>query len=423
MHIFIFGNLNSGKSHLAQQLSPHLPNYKYLAIDDYRIKYSDGSLEGKQQAVERFVTAVINQDDALVDFSGCGAAAEMLQKKLSKCNGILLVCTRHASDCISAIDTKKYDLIPYPSEYKKQETLEQTIKRLEKEVSFDFLTDQWQAFIWQSYQVPYALEINAVLDLISIEHHITVEQVKLVVLNNPLIHSAIIYGSMGANTVNRLSDLDFFIETTCDPLNIQTYFASAFSTKIVHSDLLENKITLRLKSTLLIELVCGQHLNETALYFRESQIKHASSCVLKGNAETIKLLQHFMSKDQSGSERAKPIAAQLYFLFCSLPKLVANSDTYKYHFHIAIMQHYAIQLEHLLIGNEQHNYLPKYAADTLPVFPWQVFATTATRFNPNQYQQLQCYLIDLYAKLEKKKLIKQSLYFTPANLHLHLIEN
>ena len=190
---------------------------------------------------------------------------------------------------------------------------------------------------------------------------------------------------------------------------------------IVHSDLLDRKITLRLKSTLLIEIVCGKQLCDTALYFRESQIKHVSSCVLKGGTNTIDLLQSYITQKRNSADRARSIAAELYFLFCSLPNLIANSDTYKYHFHVTIMQHYAIQLEHLLIGIEQHNYLPKHAAITLPAFPWQRFVTTATQFNISQYHTLKDYLVDLYQKLESEKLINQSLYFTPENLHLHKI--
>ena len=41
MKLFVLGNINAGKSTYIKKIFSKLPDYKYIAIDEYRIKYND----------------------------------------------------------------------------------------------------------------------------------------------------------------------------------------------------------------------------------------------------------------------------------------------------------------------------------------------------------------------------------------------
>ena len=44
MHIYIFGNLNSGKTMLSKQMQGRLPEFTYLSLDEYRIRFGEALL-------------------------------------------------------------------------------------------------------------------------------------------------------------------------------------------------------------------------------------------------------------------------------------------------------------------------------------------------------------------------------------------
>ena len=215
----------------------------------------------------------------------------------------------------------------------------------------------------------------------------------------------------------------FNIRSEIEPEAMKLLLEQHFEQQLLHSDLLDKKITLRMKSALLIEVVCGRELDETALYYRESQIRRPEMTVLKGGKSTVEVLHKFLEEHKSIQEMASPIAAELYFLFCSLPKLIQSGDTYKYFFHVTIMQHYAVQLESLLIGGTKYNYLPKHAANTLPDFPWECFSTLPARVERKQYLALYDYLRELFLRLEGKHLAVEGQYFTVDTEHFHNLIN
>lgn len=419
MRIFVLGNLNSGKSWLCQQLAGYLDDYSILSLDDYRLRLGDGTITGELAARQAFSDAVLSNDNAIVDFTGIGEFAEQLQNQLAHCCGIALIRTRSDKECLANLSMNKYEAIPYPEEFKRIETPEATISRLAGEVSK--LEEQWKPFVWQTYSVPHLNDGVDFISGLSIEHHMVVDKIRVAANNNDEIISAITYGSIGAGTVNRLSDIDIFIETHCDVDTMHGYFCEYFADEVIHSDILKQKITLRLTNCILVELTCGKELTRTEVYYRESRIKHPESTILKGDDSVLEHLKIIVENHISVEERAKPICADLYFLLCSLPALLEKEDTYKYHFHVNIMQHYSLQLEALLADETSHNYLPKYAAQKLPAFPWHCFKTDPTLSSRKQYSQLLSYIKILFHRLELKGLIKPGHYFTDSQMCLHTL--
>jgi hypothetical protein len=84
-----------------------------------------------------------------------------------------------------------------------------------------------------------------------------------------------------------------------------------------------------------------------------------------------------------------------------------------------IIRHYAIQLEHLLMGQSAHNYLPKRAVDNLPDFPWKSFETCSTSIDPKQYFSAHQYLKRLFQRLEAVGLLESNKYFSKQTELLH----
>ncbi|ELV8643684.1 hypothetical protein QNE66_003360 [Vibrio vulnificus] len=419
MHIFVFGNLNVGKSTFCKALSEKLPTYTLLSLDCHRQLYSDGSLEGEVLACDKFVDAVANTPNAIVEFTGCGPVAEKLQAALTHKCGILVVITRNMAENIASLDSEKFENVPYPIEYKQQQTLVETIEQLEERTSLSALEQAWQGQIWQSYTHDLEQSFHAFWDTFPLEHHDRIERINRFALSETDIDVAVIYGSLGANQVALDSDIDYFIQSS-EPASywleaLQSYFGH----EVVHTDILDNKITLRFRTALLIEVVVGKQLSDIALYYRESLIHNCDFTFVKGKVEHRNELISFLEQQVSNSNSVASIASELYFLFCSLPKLVKSNDVYKYSFHTMIIRHYAIQLEHLLIGNSAHNYLPKQAAANLPGFPWMSFEIPPKSIDPNQYFSLHNYLKELFQRLEKAGLLEVDKYFSKQTELLH----
>ena len=163
-------------------------------------------------------------------------------------------------------------------------------------------------------------------------------------------------------------------------------------------------------------------MSDIGLYYRESNIHNHFFSLFRGDTETIRLLERLSKKVESIQSRASRVCAQAYFLFCSLPKLISNNDTYKYAHHTVIIQRNAIQLEHLLLGIIEHNYLPKRAADHINDFPWHCFNVKGDCIEKTQYQELYDYLELLFARLVSKGFIASDKYFTKATKTLHHVD-
>ncbi|MEZ9835284.1 hypothetical protein AB4341_17315 [Vibrio breoganii] len=422
MHIFVFGNLNVGKSTFCKALSEKLPTYTLLSLDSYRQIYSDGSLEGEALACGKFVDAVVNTPSAIVEFTGCGPVAKQLKDALTHKCGILVTITRNMAENIESLDSEKFENVPYPIEYKQQQNLVQTIEQLEDRTTLSALELAWQDQIWQSYTYSFEQSFQSFWDQFPLEHHELIERINRFVLREIGVEVAVIYGSLGANQVVIDSDIDYFIQSSFPASYWLDSLQQYFGHEVIHADLLGKKITLRFKTSLLVEVVVGKQLSDIALYYRESLIHNSDFTFVKGSLEHSVQLISFLDQQVSTSHSVALIASELYFLFCSLPKLVKAGDAYKYSFHTMIIRHYAIQLEHLLLGNSAHNYLPKQAAVNLPDFPWISFETSPKSIDPNQYFLLHSYLKGLLQRLENVDLLEPEKYFSKQTESLHHLQ-
>ncbi|MGV1717910.1 nucleotidyltransferase domain-containing protein [Vibrio furnissii] len=421
MHIYIFGNLNSGKTTLSQQIQRRLPEFPYLSLDEYRIRFGDGTEQGEQLACEYFLAAVKQQENAIVEFTGYGQTASLLTNQLDRKTGISICCTRDIEQSINSINDEKYSETPYPSSYKRLQAVDEAIIFLKDKVMPTALETHWQRQIWQSYCFDFSDNFDAFWAAFPLSQHTWVSKLNKVLSTDTSVSTALLYGSLGANQLTKRSDIDLFIQSSISVQEWHERLLRLFGEQLTHTDILGSKITLRTQDRLLIEIVVGQSLSDIFLYYRESQIYNVHFTILKGEFGLAEQLDAVTKAHTSEQKQATELAAQVYFLFCSLPNLIANNDSYKYHFHCAIIQHYCVQLEHLLLSEFKHNYLPKHAATTLIDFPWQAFECSATRIITEQYVELYQYLITLFEKLRTKQLIESNDYFSVESRFLHEI--
>lgn len=421
MHIYLFGNLNSGKSTLSQKISQSLPSYSYLSLDEFRILYSDGSDKGEQQASERFVAAVSQTSDVIIEFSGYGRVADLLKLQLKTKRGILIHCFRDIEKSISAINSDKYTKIPYPESYKKSQSIEETIRFLADKVMLKTLENDWQYQTWQSYSFEYGQDFAKFWQSFPLSQHQCLDKLHNAFVDDIDAQTVLGFGSLGANRLTTLSDLDLFIQSDLSADKWCKKLLALLGNECVHADILGTKITLRMQNRLLVEIVIGRTISDISLYYRESQIHNVNFTVLKGTTVQVKELKAITQQKSDNKAKASELASQVYFLFCSLPTLMVKDDGYKYSFHCSIMQHYCVQLEHILMGKHQHNYLPKFAVNTLEDFPWQAFSTSPTVIKKSQYDDLFQYLMTLFSSLQQQELIDNKHYFSKETLFLHQI--
>jgi hypothetical protein len=84
--ILLIGTLGSGKTTIAQRLARDT-GLPYESIDDCRIRYGDGTVEGEDCAWENFLAICREPAPGILEFSGMGPHAEDVRENLL-CSGI-----------------------------------------------------------------------------------------------------------------------------------------------------------------------------------------------------------------------------------------------------------------------------------------------------------------------------------------------
>ena len=79
--ILLIGTLGSGKTTIAQRLARDT-GLPYESIDDCRIRYGDGTVDGEDRAWENFLAACREPAPGILEFSGMGPHAENVREDL-----------------------------------------------------------------------------------------------------------------------------------------------------------------------------------------------------------------------------------------------------------------------------------------------------------------------------------------------------
>lgn len=114
LKVLIIGTLGAGKTTLAQALSQKT-GYPYVSIDECRIRYSDGTIEGEDAAWQDFLKACCDPSPGILEFSGGGPHVCEVRDSLL-CSGmcILIIWIDMPHDLCINRASKRSVVIPAP---------------------------------------------------------------------------------------------------------------------------------------------------------------------------------------------------------------------------------------------------------------------------------------------------------------------
>jgi len=359
MRIFVFGNINSGKSHLGKLLSKRYDQYNELKIDEFRVRYGDGTKEGDILAQNKFIDAVLSSTNAIIECTGYGPLGKKLSAQILNRNDIILFVSTPARICIDRIKDKDFSRIPYP---KFEESLEQTINRCDREFENGAIQDLWKEKVIRIHTLTYGIDLNQQLDLIPWNHYFAMSTILRALHTYSSIESIFTYGSFARNELSLYSDIDMYVVTKDSPSSVLNSLKKEIS-EIWFSDLIDNKITLRfLRSNTLAEITVIDELRKGEKFIRESLCIEKSNSIFKINERDLKFVDSLSTNESV--EHKKMIDTHvrniIYFLL-SLHTLIKKNDSYKYYFHFNIILHHIVQIKAILNNQTKFDYLPLHA--------------------------------------------------------------
>ena len=129
--IHIFGAPNAGKTTLRDELSRRHQDMQSYCIDEFRMRYSDGTLEGEMRAQEEFEMAM--KKGGFFECSGAGAYSASVLLDFLKEEQYVIVLDTPEDICISRIREGKYDGVPFPFHSSDEDFIRNTILHLSSE--------------------------------------------------------------------------------------------------------------------------------------------------------------------------------------------------------------------------------------------------------------------------------------------------
>ncbi len=142
MKILVFGNIGSGKTTFCTALSKKLEGWEYLAVDDFRRTFSDGTMKADSVAKSAFVKSVSHDNRLqIIESSGFGRLGSSLHRRLQKYEGnlIVLVLVADLEICLKRLEKRIWD-VPFPENTTRGNEL---VKKMDKQIFSNFLFDRW----------------------------------------------------------------------------------------------------------------------------------------------------------------------------------------------------------------------------------------------------------------------------------------
>lgn len=349
MRIFVFGNINSGKTTFIKKLRTLFPSFKIIQIDEYRKKYGESTWESEIYTQDKFVEDVYDFDNIIVECTGMGPLGKKLASKAIYKRDIIIHIESSLDNCIERLNNKKFSLIPYP---KVEESLKETIIRCHNEIQNNELEKIWNE------KILYIIKCNddCCPNSLPIFQLFYLSNIIDILINDNAIETIYPYGSFARREMNYLSDIDCYIVSKN---NIKYFIEKLKVLDPLFIDVLNNKITLRFKNNILIELVIIESLKDGERYLKGSLIKDKFLPIILISDEDIKYLKETKIHTNEPIDSLDYILSELIFYTLSLKKLIITKNTYKYYFHFNIILHNYIRIKEILKGNIDYNYLPK----------------------------------------------------------------
>jgi predicted nucleotidyltransferase len=347
MKIFVLGNINSGKSYVVSKLKTIFPDYQILAIDEYRLNYSNGTLNSELKTRNLFANDILKHNNAIIEFSGGSTITNLFIDELRLNSFIIIEVTVDVNVCLKRIKNKDFSKVPYPIF---EESLENTIIRLDQEFKDDIIKTNFKDKFLHYFKISSKVELN----LLPLKQYAEALKISNHLQNG---YKAIIsYGSLGRHKMNQNSDLDIFLYTnkTIDAVYkdlLLIYQNSKFL-------FLNNQIAIYYEDQL-IELSVISNLEDIQLYYVKSEIKNIKKTILLGYDQYHEQIENIVKNyKENFVDEFKYTMHRLEYFNLSLERLIKKNDDYKYFFHTNIIIHEYIKLKFFMAGKREYSYLP-----------------------------------------------------------------
>lgn len=281
MLVLVVGNINSGKSHAARLIQAILPEYPMLAIDEYRKKFGDGTIEAELETRKRFVEDVACSTDAIVELSGMGPLGTMLESITPHKQFVVVHIEEDLEVCLARLTSKNFDSIPYP---KVVETLENTVKRIDKEIANGELRTLWEAKNLAFFTVRNDAYLEEAIRKIPFRLYEKTAQVIHRLLGMEAIREIVVYGSIARKELTLHSDIDMMLTTELSLHEVEQVLGDLAG--LSFHDTPDGKVTLYFGEWL-VEVVVVKRLEDNAKYYVNSYIEDIKGSIIKGDENTL----------------------------------------------------------------------------------------------------------------------------------------
>lgn len=337
MKFFILGNINSGKSSFAKNIQLYLKNkgleYPILSIDDFRIKYGNGSQKRENIAQHKFYLSIKETKNAIIEMVGFGNIGTKVIKSLDKNSCVVIYIQSSLKTCLNRLNIKKKILknIPYPESIN---NIEQTIQNLNVYFRLGKLQEKWNNVSIKFYQID-TKQINIeIIKGLPLEHYHYLDAV--INLFKSLNYKKLIaFGGLGRCDINTFSDLDLILITNKEIISVYESLKNFFkSQKNLNFQIyiLDEKIIIKFNKHILIEIAVIRKFSEYIQFYYGSNIKNISKSILIGDKkleENIKSsLKYYMPNTINHSKCRK----KLDYYIELLQKASLNNDNFRFYF-------------------------------------------------------------------------------------------
>ena len=349
MRIFVVGNINAGKSFLVKHLRCIFPMYKTISIDDYRVEYGDGTLEKELKIREIFAEDIINNKDAIIEFSGGDTITSLFMSRLRNNSALVIEVQEEINTCIERIRQKDFSKIPYP---KFNEEIADTIKRLNHDYENNIIDLNFKDKILRKYRFNTQKD-----DIYNIPLKQYESAIQIADLFEGKYKNLFLFGSMANGNLNHNSDIDLFLKTS-DSVNMVKRELSKIYPKSRYI-IQRNQIAI-FDDESLVEINVIKDINQAKKFYNTSKVKDVKKTILLGDESLEKDLNQIISTYNFDiAEEFTYVLERLKYYSTSLNRIIAMNDIYKYYFYCNIILHESIKLSHYMNGNKDYCYLPK----------------------------------------------------------------
>lgn len=113
MKTLIVGNMGSGKSHLSRAIHSELPRLHYHAIDSYRMRLGDGTMEKEAVARGAFLKAIAQPQPMLIECMGLGDLGLEVRNAVRNDQLMVIELKVPLSVCLARLAARTW-CVPYP---------------------------------------------------------------------------------------------------------------------------------------------------------------------------------------------------------------------------------------------------------------------------------------------------------------------